>query len=67
MIRKPMSAYLTAGVACLAVPFGAHADNMDDLVAAAKAEGQLTVIALGHDWCGYSALIQSFKDKYGLT
>ncbi|QIO63274.1 ABC transporter substrate-binding protein (plasmid) [Rhizobium leguminosarum] len=67
MIRKRMTAYLTVGVACLAMPFGAHADEMDDLVAAAKAEGQLTVIALGHDWCGYAALIQGFKDKYGLT
>ena len=37
----------------------ALADGMDDLVAAAKKEGQLTVIALPHDWCGYGALILS--------
>jgi len=43
------------------------ADAMDDLVAAAKKEGQLTTIALPHDWCGYGALIDSFKAKYGLT
>ncbi len=45
----------------------AAADMMEDLVAAAKAEGQLTVIALPHDWCGYGALIEGFKAKYGLT
>ncbi len=36
------------------------------LIAAAKAEGQLTVIALPHDWCGYGAVIEGFKAKYGL-
>jgi putative spermidine/putrescine transport system substrate-binding protein len=44
----------------------ASAQSMDELVAAAKAEGQLTTIALPHDWCGYGAVIQGFKDKYGL-
>ena len=37
---------------------------MDDLVKAAKAEGQLTTIALPHDWCGYGAVIDGFKAKY---
>ncbi|HWA45063.1 MAG TPA: ABC transporter substrate-binding protein [Hypericibacter adhaerens] len=45
----------------------ASAGSMEDLVAAAKKEGQLTVIALPHDWCGYGDLIESFKKKYGLT
>ncbi|SFO15065.1 putative spermidine/putrescine transport system substrate-binding protein [Mesorhizobium sp. NFR06] len=40
------------------------AASMDDLVKAAKAEGQLTVIALPHDWCGYGAVIDAFKAKY---
>ena len=44
----------------------ATAGSMDDLIAAAKKEGTLTVIALPHDWCGYGALIDSFKAKYGL-
>src|SRR5690242_9610846 len=44
------------------------AQSMDELVAAAKAEGQLTTIALPHDWCGYGAVIESFKAKYpGIT
>jgi putative spermidine/putrescine transport system substrate-binding protein len=38
----------------------------DELIAAAKAEGQLTTIALPHDWCGYGAVIAGFKEKYGL-
>ncbi|MEN9894818.1 MAG: hypothetical protein RIR97_670 [Pseudomonadota bacterium] len=44
----------------------ATAAPMDDLIAAAKKEGTLTVIALPHDWCGYGAVIEGFKAKYGL-
>ena len=46
---------------------GAFAQASDDLVAAAKKEGQLTVIALPHDWCGYGDVIAGFKAKYGIT
>jgi len=46
----------------------AYAANLDDLYAAAKKEGQLTVIALPHNWCGYGAVIDAFKKKYpGIT
>lgn len=41
--------------------------GMDALISAAKAEGQLTVIALPHDWCDYADVISQFKQKYGLT
>ena len=44
----------------------ATADSMEDLVKAAQAEGELTTIALPHDWCGYGDLIEGFKKKYGL-
>ncbi|AID32377.1 iron ABC transporter substrate-binding protein [Mesorhizobium sp. SEMIA 3007] len=40
------------------------AASLDDLVKAAKAEGQLTTIALPHDWCGYGDVIAGFKAKY---
>jgi putative spermidine/putrescine transport system substrate-binding protein len=40
------------------------AQSMDDLVKAAKEEGQLTTIALPHDWCGYGEVIAGFKAKY---
>ena len=45
----------------------AFADPSAELIAAAKQEGQLTTIALPHDWCGYGAVIDGFKAKYGLT
>jgi putative spermidine/putrescine transport system substrate-binding protein len=45
----------------------AYADASPELIAAAKKEGQLTVIALPHDWCGYGAVIDGFKAKYGIT
>jgi putative spermidine/putrescine transport system substrate-binding protein len=41
--------------------------GMDALVAAAKAEGALNVIALPPDWANYGAVIDAFKAKYGLT
>ncbi|WP_315925319.1 ABC transporter substrate-binding protein [Mesorhizobium sp. SP-1A] len=54
---------LTA-VALLTTTAIGSAQSMDELVAAAKKEGQLTTIALPHDWCGYGALIDGFKKKY---
>ena len=56
-----------SALAVLASTGLASAASMDDLVKAAKAEGQLTIIAVPHDWCGYGAVIDSFKAKYGLT
>lgn len=37
------------------------------LIEAAKKEGQLTVIALPHDWVNYGEMIDTFSKKYGLT
>jgi putative spermidine/putrescine transport system substrate-binding protein len=37
------------------------------LVAAAKAERQLNVIALPRDWGGFGGIIDGFQAKYGLT
>jgi len=42
------------------------AANMDELIAAAQAEGMLTTIALPHDWCNYEVLIEGFKEKYDI-
>ncbi len=39
---------------------------MEELITAAQAEGTLTTIALPDDWCGYRAVIDNFKAKYGL-
>ena len=58
---------VSASVFALLAPISAaSADSMDDLVAAAKKEGELTIIAVPHDWCGYGAVIEDFKAKYGL-
>lgn len=40
--------------------------GMDKLVEAAKAEGELNVIALPHDWANYGEILEAFKKKYGL-
>lgn len=40
--------------------------GMDGLVAAAKKEGELNVIALAPDWANYGAIIKAFSDRYGI-
>ncbi|MGJ4854360.1 ABC transporter substrate-binding protein [Labrys sp. KB_33_2] len=45
---------------------GSALAQSQELIDAAKKEGQLTTIALPHDWCGYGAIIEGFKAKYGL-
>ena len=53
--------------AALLVAFapGAFAQSKQ-LVDAAKKEGQLTVIALPHNWVNYGEMIQAFSAKYGI-
>ncbi len=41
--------------------------GMSALVAAAKVEGQLNVIALPPTWANYGAIISGFQAKYGIT
>lgn len=54
-------------VLSLSAPVFAQTD-LDALYEAAKAEGQLTTIALPHNWCGYGDVIAGFKAKYpGIT
>jgi len=40
--------------------------GMDGLIAAAKAEGELSVITLPRDWCNYGELMDNFSKKYGI-
>jgi putative spermidine/putrescine transport system substrate-binding protein len=40
--------------------------GMDALVKAAKAEGELNVIALPPTWANYGTIIKTFSDKYGI-
>lgn len=73
----PLAAAAVIGVIC--VPHAARADpaastatdvsafgGMDGLIAAAKKEGALNVIALPPDWANYGVMIQTFQDKYGI-
>ncbi|MFI6431659.1 ABC transporter substrate-binding protein [Rhodococcus oryzae] len=45
----------------------ADVGGMEALIAAAKAEGSLNLIALPRDWAGYGDLIDNFGAKYGIT
>jgi putative spermidine/putrescine transport system substrate-binding protein len=40
--------------------------SMDALVAAAQKEGNLTTIALPHNWCDYGDMLTGFTAKYGI-
>jgi putative spermidine/putrescine transport system substrate-binding protein len=51
-----------AKMATSAADFG----GMDGLVAAAKQEGELNVIALPPDWANYGTMIETFQSKYGI-
>lgn len=52
-----------AATATSAADFG----GIDGLVAAAKQEGQLNVVALPEDWANYGKIIAGFEEKYGIT
>jgi putative spermidine/putrescine transport system substrate-binding protein len=68
MIMKNAFAASVSVVAMLASTAAMAQADLTALYEAAKAEGQLTTIALPHDWCGYGAVIEAFKAKYpGIT
>jgi len=52
--------------AMLASVAPANAGTMEDLVAAAQKEGEVSIIATPRDWCAYGKVIDGFKAKYGL-
>lgn len=54
----------TASLVAMLSATAVSAQSLDELEAAAKAEGMLTTIALPHDWCGYGEVIAGFKAKY---
>ena len=45
----------------------ADGGGMDALIAAAKEEGELNVIALPDNWANYGLIKQAFTEKYGIT
>jgi putative spermidine/putrescine transport system substrate-binding protein len=48
------------------VASAADGGGMDALAAAAKAEGNLTVITLPRTWCDYGEMMDNFAAKYGV-
>ena len=67
-----LKAFLAASISVVALAAGTVSSyaqtDLDALYKAAKAEGQLTTIALPHTWCGYGDVIKGFKAKYpGIT
>jgi putative spermidine/putrescine transport system substrate-binding protein len=62
-----LAACATPAATTQAPPPTAAQSAMDQLVAAAKAEGTVTTIALPHNWCNYGEVIEGFKSKYGLA
>ncbi len=55
-----------SGVGVSEATSAADFGGMDKLVEAAKAEGELNVIALPPDWANYGAIIDTFSKKYGI-
>jgi putative spermidine/putrescine transport system substrate-binding protein len=48
-------------------PFASgEAIPMDQLIAMAQKEGELTTIALPHDWANYGEIIETYKTKYNM-
>ena len=58
----------TGAPAGTAAPAGSSAasGDLDALVAAAKDEGKVNLIALPDSWANYKGILQSFRDKYGI-
>jgi putative spermidine/putrescine transport system substrate-binding protein len=60
--KKSTSGSADAATATSAASLG----GLDKLIAAAKKEGQLNVIALPPDWANYGEVIKAFGAKYGI-
>jgi len=56
----------SSGTGAATAASAADLGGMDALVAAAKKEGQLNVIALPPDWANYGEIIKAFGTKYGI-
>src|SRR6195952_644029 len=56
----------TSGAAASQARSVADFGGLDGLIAAAREEGELNVIALPPDWANYGAIIEAFSDKFGV-
>lgn len=64
--RDNSNAQTESGVNAAEATSAADFGGMEGLIEAAKAEGELNVIALPPDWANYGAIITAFSDKYGI-
>ena len=62
----PTTVAATATTAATGTTVAASGGGLDALVAAAKKEGKLNLIAVPDEWANYKGIIAGFKAKYGL-
>ena len=67
VLSTPEIAFGARGKAAVNPPLKGKSVPMKEIVAEAKKEGKLNVIALPHDWANYGEQITTFKKKYGLS
>ncbi|MEU9449552.1 extracellular solute-binding protein [Streptomyces sp. NPDC048277] len=60
------SSTTSGGKSAATATSAADLGGMDKLIAAAKKEGTLHIIAVPRDWANYGAIIDGFKKKYGI-
>ncbi|MEU1341515.1 extracellular solute-binding protein [Streptomyces sp. NPDC005827] len=60
------SSTTSGGKSAATATSAADLGGMDKLIAAAKKEGTLHIIAVPRDWANYGAIIDGFKAKYGI-
>ncbi len=64
ILSTPVTAYARAKASHADPPLRGKDVSLATLVAEARKEGQLNVIALPHDWANYGEIIATFKKKY---
>src|SRR5262245_13864880 len=64
--KKESGNQTESGVNAKEATSAADFGGMDKLIEAAKAEGELNVIALPPDWANYKEIIDTFSQKYGI-
>jgi len=67
VLSTPEIAFGARRLGAVNPPLKGSSVSVKDMVAAAKKEGKLNVIALPHDWANYGEMISTFKKKYGLA
>jgi putative spermidine/putrescine transport system substrate-binding protein len=67
VIALPEAALAARQKALANPPIRGTKKNLAEIVAAAKKEGKLNVIALPPDWANYGEIISTFQKKYGIS